>query len=189
MLGVLVAVAMSTLAAVPSEADWDWLTEHRPAAFEALMPVTSVKSPLATYRSYRDLYQEVPERYFAIRHGHGLEALVVVPDGPSIQQQLLDLHMAEPAASLDNLLPRVRIRRVELMASTCPAIQSQLDRLSRLRFTVPAMDLIILHPELHHVIVDAGGGRVDATLQQDEHPLVRWSLETLAALQRCPAVQ
>jgi hypothetical protein len=189
MLAVVVVAMFSAVGAEPTQSDWDWLTEHRAAALDALMPITSATARVVTYRSYRDLYQDVPERYFSIRHGQALEAVVVAPSGLSIQQQLLDLHMAEPAASFESLLVRVQVNRVALAASTCPAIQEQLDRLGRLRFTVPDMDMIILHPEVHHVVVDAGGGAVDAVLQQDEHPLVKWSLETLTAIQRCPAVR
>jgi hypothetical protein len=39
---------------------------------------------------------------------------------------------------------------------------------------------------VHRIRIDFGGGLVDATLHEDDHPLVRWSLEALAALRRCP---
>jgi hypothetical protein len=190
MLAVIVVAMLSVVGAEPKQSDWDWLTEHRTAVFDALMP-NSTKAQVVTYRSYRDLYVDVPERYFSIQipQGQALEAVVVAPQGLSLQRQLLDLHMAEPAASFESLVTRVQVTRVALKASTCPAIQEQLDRLGRLRFTVPDMDIIILHPDLHHVVVDAGGGTVDAVLQQDEHPLVKWCLETLAAIQRCPPVR
>jgi hypothetical protein len=189
MLTVMVVAMLSVASADPTQEQWDWLTEHRTAAFETLMPVTAAKSPLVTYRSYRDLYQDVPERYFSIQQGQALEAVVVVPQGLSIQQQLLNMHMAEPGASFESVLRRVRVSRLELKASTCPAIRKQLDRLGRIRFTVPDMDVIILHPDVHRVVVDAGGGTVDALVHQDEHPLVKWCLETLIAIQRCPAAR
>lgn len=189
MLAVMVVAMLSVVTADPTQDDWDWLTEHRTAAFEALMPVTTAKSPLVTYRSYRDLDQDVPEAYFRIQQGQALAAVVVLPDGLSVQQQLLNLHMAEPGASFESVLAKVRVTRLELKASTCPAIQEQLDRLGRVRFKVPDRNLIVLHPDVHHVVVDAGGGTVDAVLHQDAHPLVKWCLETLAAIRRCPAGQ
>lgn len=188
MLAITIVAILAAAGPEPTHSDWDWLSEHRTAAFDALMPMTSAKAQVVTYRSYRELHQDVPERYFSIQQGQALETVVVAPQGLSIQQQLLNLHMAEPAASFESLLARVRVDRVALEASTCPAIQNQLDKLARLRFTVPDMDIIILHPDVHHVVVDAGGGTVDAVVHQNEHPLVKWSLETLSAIQRCPPV-
>jgi hypothetical protein len=189
MLELIVLATLSLVGTDPTQDDWRWLDEHRNTAFEALMPVTGGESSLVVYRSYRDLYQDVPEAYFSIRQGPTLEALVVVPVGASVQQQLLNLRMADRSASFESVLTGVRVNRLKMKAPTCPAIQQQLKRLGKLRFSVPDLDLIILHPDVHRVVVDVGGGTVDAVLHQDEHPLVKWCLETLRALQQCAAAQ
>ena len=105
----------------PSEADWNWFSQFRTPAFDALMPMNSSSDlVLVAYRGYRDLYHWVLERYFTIRFNHNatdrdkLSATVVVPVGRSIQQQLLDLHMRDRAASFDSLLPRIAVRRLTL---------------------------------------------------------------------------
>ncbi len=83
--------------AEPQQDDWDWLSAHRMEAFEALMPLEGQDSALVTFRSYRDLYQDVPEQYFRITQPTlgSLSATVVMPIGSSVQQQLLDLHMQD----------------------------------------------------------------------------------------------
>ena len=182
----LVILAAATLASgTPSEEDWRWLDHHRAALLDGLMPVPRDSSSVVVYRSYRDAYPTVPEAYFEIRDSETLEATVVVPSGASAQQQLLDLHMADRGAEPSALFARVRVNRIELKASTCPAIQERLTALGALRFGVPDRELIIIHPERHRVFVDAGGGRLDVMLHQDEHPLVQWSVQTLSALQKC----
>jgi len=63
-LGVLiVAVAITNQTVAPSESDWHWLDESREQAFDRLLPVTTRPGQLVAYRNYRDLYQDVPERY------------------------------------------------------------------------------------------------------------------------------
>src|SRR5215831_13384175 len=91
--------------AAPTLADRQWLEENRAAAFEVLMPTQQEHETIATYRSFRDSYPEIDERYFSIRRAKGdssdnLIAMVVIPAGASIQRQLLDLHMRNRYADL-----------------------------------------------------------------------------------------
>ncbi len=185
MIRLVVLAAAALASGARSQEDWRWLDQRRAALLDELMPVPRDSRSLVVYRAYRDGYPAVPEAYFEIRDGETLEATVVLPLGQSAQQQLLDLHMADRAADVSALLTRVRVSRMELKASRCPAIQERLTQLAALRFGVPDRELIIVHPDRHRVFVDAGAGRLDATLQEDEHPLVQWCVETLRALQRC----
>jgi hypothetical protein len=182
------AIALALPVAQPSDADWQWLAESRALAFEHFMPVDGNIRAFATFRSYRDLYQEVPEAYLILRGlGDALEAVVVRPVGKSIQQQLLEMQMAEPAASLATFLPKVKVVRRQIPASGCPAVRQQLDALARLKLPLPERDVIVLHPVAYRLLVEFGGGTVDLSLVDPEHPAVRWATDTMAMVERCAA--
>ncbi len=186
----LLAVGLLVADAEPQHEDWDWLDKHRSVAFESLMPVEPEPRTWVTYFSYRDLYQDVREAYFTIRSGDGSSSLpgavVITPVDRSIQQQLLDLHMADRTATFETLLPRVKVQRRELSSGSCPAVNIALDTLGQLRFGMPQRDVIILHPTIHRIVVEFGAGSIDFSLSEDDHALARWAQRTLADLQRCP---
>jgi hypothetical protein len=171
----------------PENRDWDWLSDHRSEAFERLLPVEHDGAYVA-YRQYRDLYQDVPEQYFMIRvtdSTGALEATVAKPVGASIQQQLLDMHMADRLASFNSLVSRIKLQRHQLTSTTCGALQPRLEALSKVAISIPARDTIVLHPLVHRIVLDLLGGRIDASLYEDEQPLVQWARTTFDALSRC----
>jgi hypothetical protein len=92
LLVVSLAVASLGQTQPASDADWDWLDQHRLDAFDRLMPVATVPWQFVAYRSYRDLYQDVPESYFSIKFIdvplslENVEATIAVPVGRSVQQ-------------------------------------------------------------------------------------------------------
>jgi len=192
ILGVVFAIAIAMQGNRPSEDDWRWLDQFRQAALDALMPITGKR--LVEYRSYRDLYHDVQERYFTIAYADGpgydrnrLIATVVVPKGQSIQQQLLNLHMKDLEASFDSLISKVVVRQYVLTTEKCPAIRARLDALSKLTILLPERDVIILHPVVHRMIIDLGVMRLDATIDDQNNSLVRWAAQTLEALVQCTA--
>ena len=192
VLSALFAALVLNQAAPPSEADWRWLDTNRGAAFEAFMPTRQGARNLVTYRSYRDLYHDVEERYFSIRFAEGvsfardrLEATLLIPTAGSIQKQILDLHMRGRLESLEELLPRVKVRRVLLDAVRCPAVRIRMDALSKTAISLPERDMVFMHPFIHHISIDLGGAKVDATLYDDENPLVLWAKDTFSALLAC----
>ena len=173
----------------PKEEDWDWLSKHRFVAFESLMPVGHDPRAWVTYFSYRDLYQDVHEGYFKIRTVEGTssfpEAVVIAPVERSIQQQLLEMHMTDRGLPFESVLASVKVRVTTLSAGTCPAVRESLSRVMRLRFRLPHRDVIVLHPTVHRVLVEFGGGNIDFSLAEDGHEVARWAQRTLAELQRC----
>jgi hypothetical protein len=176
----------------PSDTDWAWLDEQREKAFDAVMPVAPVARQLVAYRSYRDLYQDVLESHFTIDVAEGppfnterLTAAVTEPATTSIQQQLLRLHMGDPQAPLERLLPRVTVRRLTMSEDRCPSIRSRLNALPRASMRMPNRNVISLHPFVHRIVIDSGRVRVDATLVDSNDSVVRWAAETLKALQGC----
>ena len=184
----LLAVRLLSPGAEPGPEDWDWLSKHRFAAFESLMPIKAQPRTWVTYFSYRDLYQDVHEAYFTIRSDDAAaspEAVVITPVGRSIQQQLLELHMADRTMPFEGVLARVKVRRRVLSSGACRGVNGALDALRQLQFAVPQRDVIVLHPTVHRIIVQFGGGDFDASLNEDEHPLALWATRTVAELQGC----
>lgn len=189
--GLLVAIVL-VQASSPSQGDWQWLDEHRGAALEAFMPIVEGDRVLVTYRSYRDSYHDVEERYFRISFAAGpsfnrdrLDATVVIPAGKSIQQQILDLHMRNRAATFVSLVSRVTVRRTLLDAERCPALRVRLDALSKTVISLPERDTISIHPFIHRIIIDMSEAKIDATLHNDENPVVIWARDTFNALSAC----
>lgn len=192
-IGAALVVGLSLVfQAMPSEADWRWLDQSRAQAFERLMPVATTPGLLVAYRSYRDVYHEVPERYLrldqirdALPGASAFVATLVEPVGASIQQQLLDLHRSRPEASLDALLPEVRVRRTAILSTGCPSLGQSLSTLSGLSITVPELNVIGLHPHLYRFVIEMGVFNADVTLTDENAPLVRWAEGMLAAAAGC----
>jgi hypothetical protein len=191
---VIVALAITDQTAAPSEKDWQWLETSREPAFDRLLPVTGRPEQVVAYRNYRDLYQDVPERYLRMEHDPGsperqeaFMATVVTPLGSSIQQQLLDLHRSRPGASLESVLADVVVRRTVVHSTACTPLKASLDSLSGLTTTIPRRDIIILHPSIHRFVIDIGTDSIDLTLYDDQAPLVRWVAKAMVTVERCGA--
>ena len=177
---------------VPTEADWAWLTEHRQKAFDALMPMPLDTGILVSFRSYRDLYHEVQEQYFTIDYSRDddfkrtlLTAAVVVPEGPSIQQQLLDLRIRDRTASFDSLLSRVAVRKLTTDSNRCRAVREQTNRLMQLNLRIEQEDVVRLHPNIYRFVLNWSGGEMDVRLVDSRNALVRWAAATMNSLLAC----
>jgi hypothetical protein len=194
VLASLLVIFFSAQVAPPSNSDWEWLRENRAPALEALMPTEAGDQTLVTYRSYRDLYHDVEERYFSIRlapepssNAKRFEATVVIPTGKSIQQQILDLRMRDRSKPLDVLLPQVAVRRIAVNSEQCPALRSRVDALSKTKISLAKQDVLYLHPLIHNVSIGIYGSEVKATLYDRDNPIVRWAMDTLDAILACSA--
>jgi hypothetical protein len=67
----IVALTIANQAAPRSADDWRWLEASREQAFNQLLPVAARAGQIVAYRSYRDLYQDVPERYLRVERASG----------------------------------------------------------------------------------------------------------------------
>jgi hypothetical protein len=173
-------------------ADRNWVAEFKRRAWDSLMPLAS--PGLVAYRGYRDIYPQEMERYFAIQFSPGpfdrdrMSATVVVPIGGSIRQQLLELHMTNRGASFESVLSQIAVRRVNFDATTCRAIRDQMDALPKVRITVPERDVLAIDPYVHRIVLNVGPLEMDATVTDETNPLVRWAVETNAALSKCDPI-
>lgn len=174
------------LAVEPTDRDWKWLSEHRETAFETWMPVESQPGSYVAFRSYRDLYQDVPEEYFLIRDmGSSFEGVVIKPEGSSVQRQLLEAYMAHREEPFESIVKAIKIRQARVRSAECPALDAAMAALERLRFGMPDRQTLILHPEVRRVVVNFVSGHIDAIFYEDDHPLVLWARRTYADLAAC----
>lgn len=166
-----------------------WLNDHTDEAFDRLLPLERGGYYVA-YRLHRDLYYEVPEEYFAIERmqsesGASFKATIVKPIGASIQEQLREMHLADRQASLETLIYRVKLQRHEITSEECNALRSRFDALTKLTISTQSAHSITLHPFVHRVVLSLGSGNIDASLHEDDAPLVKWARTTLDTLSRC----
>jgi hypothetical protein len=187
---LLAAQSQVNPAPAHSDEDLEWLNQHGQAEVERLMPMSPPPSDGVVVRSYRDLYFEVKERFFRIERNydsmpHVLRAVVLAPRGRSIQQQLLELHVADRSASLEELRARLQVDRFERSEKTCPAVRKAIESLKKLRVSLPTQNVFIIHPQMFRVIAAFGDGQIDATLLGSDHVLARWGVATYDALLAC----
>jgi hypothetical protein len=171
----------------PSEDDWAWLDKYAEDVLAKVMPVGDSSGATVTFRSYRDLYVDMTERYFRVVRdvrNDTITAVVVRPDGKSLQRQLLDLHVGDRTKGVEELLQQLRFQSSELTDAECPALRKQMAALAKLTFG-PASDTIVLHPVVHRIVIRFAAGSLDATLTEDGNPLVEWALKTSDALGGC----
>ena len=192
MLAV-VGVLMANQTPSPSETDWQWLDASREQAFDRLLPVIAREGQFVAYRSYRDLYHDVSERYLTIERDSDLPstdevlAHLIVPIKTSIQQQLLDLHRLRPDADLETVLSDVAVRRISVRSTACNPLKKTLDELSGVSLRIPRFDVIILHPTIHRFVIALPTTRMDVSLYDNQAPLVRWAARAIASVERCAA--
>ena len=181
------SLLVSAQVRTPDERDWGWLSDHRSEAFERLLPVEHD----GAYVAYRQVPRPVSGCAGTVLHdtcdgfdgslgGDCREA-----GGRIHPATAAEMHMADRLASLDSLVSRIKLQRHQLTSTTCGALQPRLDALSKVAISIPATDTIVLHPFVHRIVLDLGGGRIDASLHEDEQPLVQWARTTFDALSRC----
>lgn len=186
------AVSVPTLA--QTNADWDWVNEHFTKTLDELFPIEQPTGTYIAYRSHRDLYTEILEYSFVIGYdpaekGSGLQpyltAHVRIADSVSLYNQLMALHRARPSQAVKALQSKLRVRRWDLTEKQCPAVRSTFVQFQQLHFAAPHFDVIVLHPVVHEVHVQAGDGDMRIDMWDQENPLVKWALETRHDLESC----
>jgi hypothetical protein len=171
-----------------SKEDSEWLGSVLPTAYDALMPLDLAGTRVA-YRTRPSYPENEPERYFRIHWGpfpsERLEATVVLPGGSSIARQLLNLRGLDYKASFESVLVRVAIRRLRISEDECPAVRSRVDSLAKLNVTLPDDPALRLHATRHELFISTSSGTIRASMDDMNHPLVRWADETFRALMAC----
>ena len=93
-----------------------------------------------------------------------------------------DFEEAGDADVLRKVAGDLKAKGVEL---TDNDIRQQMDRLSKVVIALRTRDEIYLHPFMHRFVISLFAGTVDATLEGEWSPLVRWGVQTTEALLAC----
>lgn len=175
-----------------SEAESRWLETWWDSAFDALMPVARRDGQNIAYRRYRDRHYDIPELSFSIElaarpAGHAAAATLTEPVGASIQEQLLELHAREPEATLQTLLPRVKLRQLRVSDRPCQALDAQLRALPRVMPDTLRTNVIVLHPLVQRLVIGTTAIHADVTVFETTVPIAKWGDRTIAAIRACGA--
>jgi hypothetical protein len=199
LIGTLLAITFSSgVCASQTEADWTWTNKHFGPLLDALMPLQSSGGLYVTYRANRDYVTSIPEYWFRIgyefnqKRGYGSQnffsAHVRIASPNSIYDQLMALRRSDPAAQeTDNFKARIKLRSYDFTEMNCPAIKSQMEKFQKLQTKMPEMNgnVITIHPMNHDFYAAGAEGDMTLALTDDEHPVVRWALETRKVLEGC----
>ncbi len=178
---ILVCASVGTAEQLSSD-DEAWFRKHRKAVVDYFMPFDMAG---VTFRSHHDYYYNAEERYFQIfEDSPSMSAVVVTPIGKSIKVQALDLRIADHQATLDDLLPQIKVDRTKIAEADCPQIRTRFHSLAGLPFSVPGRDRF-MHPMTYEIQFSAMSGTLEARLYDQSHPLAQWALETLRELETC----
>ena len=173
----------------PTDEEWKWFFDNHERTLDALMPLRSQRGAqrvLVAYRAVHTIGPGVLESYFAIDVGRGYGlygATVVAPIDKSIGAQLLRLHRADPQASLETVLPLIKVQRLTTNDETCPGLLNWDDALHKVR--VPMFrdpNVIHLDGMSHRIVVD---GFIDVDDNNDDNPAARWAVRMLGTLTKC----
>lgn len=186
LLAALGVTAWTQGGTAPTAADWEWLEDSGRQALDTLMPM-HLPDGLVTYRSSRDL--DVLERYFAIRADFAgdidsFKATVVLATERPILRQILDIHLKDPGTPMESFQSRLTFKRLTLASGSCPALRLQMDKLPKISISIPARDMISLHPVVHRFVLDFAD-RIEAKVTDEKSPLVNWATQTMDALLPC----
>jgi hypothetical protein len=179
-----------------TEAERDWANLHFAQVLDTVMPLQRTASIYIVYRAHRDLHTEVPEYWFLIgtdpnEKGYGLHpylsAHIRAADTSSIYDQLVRMHRSDAKEDASSIAKKVRLKAWDWNEANCPAITDELEKLKDLQSKLPDLtaNTIVLHPMNHEFHLQAATGDANLVLWDDEHPLVKWALDTRRALDKC----
>jgi hypothetical protein len=198
VLGLVAFCCVSGRLNSQTQADWDWTNKEFGPVLDALMPLQTNGGLSVSYRANRDLVTSIPEYWFRIgyefneKQGYGLQSFfsahVRIASPNSIYDQLMALHRSNPATQeAANFKSRIKLRSYDFTEMNCPAIKAQMDKFEKLQMKLPGLNgsVVTIHPMNHAFYAQGAEGDMSIVLTDEEHPLVKWALETRQELERC----
>ena len=196
LLTVIFVLSASSKFSSQTNTDWEWVNTHFGTTLDSLMPLQRPTGYYVVYRSHRDYRTDVPEYWFMIGYdgnsrGYGLETVlsahVRAADTSSIYDQLMHMHRSDAKEDAAAMTKKIRPRNWNLKEAGCPSIKKQIEQLEQLQSKPLKLntDVIVLHPMNHEFHIQAPDGDLNFVIWDDEHPLVKWALETRLALENC----
>jgi len=181
-----------------TQADWDWTNKEFGPVLDAVMPLQTDGGLYVSYRANRDYVTSIPEYWFRIgyegneKQGYGLQSFfsahVRIASPKSIYDQLMAHHRSNSATQEPaNLKSRIKFKNYDFTEMSCPAIKTQMGKFETLQMTLPHLNgnVVTIHPMGHAFYAQGAEGDMSIVLTDEEHPLVKWALETRQALERC----
>lgn len=178
-----------------SQDDWVWVNKHFYNVLDQLMPFDS---HVLGYRSYRDLYTDELEYSFFFDGqaiSQNLNVTFRIADKTSIYDQIMKLHRRNPAATISEIKPNLKIKEWQFSESSCPAIKTQFEKFFRLSLEMMSskersdreagVGTIALHPRIHSFNAQITGGHLNLAITFGDHPFAIWAVETFQALSSC----
>lgn len=195
-LAIALATQLSSQSSslAPSQADVDWMSQHYAETLNELLPLKS--DAFVSYRSHPGQFTDIPEYSLLIwrdpsKNGYGhklfLSAEIRLAEGASIYDQMMKMHRLHGSATEQSMRAKIRVSTWQFTEQTCPAIQARFAKLQKLKFKVPEVDTVVLHPFIHEFYIGGGAGSMRVEIQISTHPLVEWAVGTRKALDACIA--
>jgi hypothetical protein len=188
LLAVLLCGYSYVTAWAQSSDDWDWVNKHFPTVLNQLLPIEASSGTSVGFRSYQDLYADIPEYSFLFNRDHKtnqVEVVVRMADGESLYKQMLSLHRDSPDTSVAAIRRKLRVKEWRITQQRCPKASTWFDSYWRIQFVNPSPDLLILHPMFYEFFAQTTAGTMSVTLIERNNPLVVWACNTREALQTC----
>jgi hypothetical protein len=189
--GLLFLLLLISAVFSSSQTNAEWVNEYYSHALDALMPLQKETGTFVAYRAHRDYRTDVPEYWFMIEYDrYGSEASfahVRAADGLSIYDQLARLHQNDMQAKATSLAGKIKLKSWDFDEHNCPAIKKQVENFQALQFNPPTLEAktIVFHPMNHELHVQAPNADMHVVIWDDDHPMVKWAMETRTALEKC----
>lgn len=170
--------------------EWDWANKHFPQVLDEFFPLDHEYGYTVSFRSFRELYTDVPEYYCSFTkdyQGNPIEVVVRMADTVSLYGQLLALHRENPSESIDKIKKRLKFKEWRFTEKTCPVVKPLFEKYRKVQIPVPDDSAISLHPMIHSFGISGGDAKMKMELSDEDNPLVIWAKEARRALEDCAA--
>ena len=168
--------------------EWDWANKHFPQVLDEVFPLDQEYGYSVSFRSYRELYTDVPEYYCSFTkdyQGNPIEVVVRMADTVSLYGQLLALHRENPSEGIDKIKKRLKFKEWRFTEKTCSLVKPLFEKFRKVRIPVPDDSTITLHPMIYSFRISGGDAKMKMELSDEDHPLVIWAKEARRALEVC----
>ena len=189
----LLAVVATACSSVAQEVyDYSWAIEHEEACADKLLGrhADSVGEPLSTTLvvTARTLSDDFAERQVTLieKGSDSVEARFSQIVGLSIEEQLYELHEAEPEASADELCSKIKVATDEVPKEKAGELQQLVSELGEHQFALTPGSFFTIHGVRYKVWISSGQWEahfdfVDSSDGSRQTAIARW-VERLFAL-------
>jgi len=185
-------LALAGFSARPqTDAGREWTDKNFAAAFDELFPVRHAEGDYIAVRAHRSGSNDLPEFAFILedtQDSHAIHAVIHEAQGASLYEQLAALHAKDPAKSVEDWKPDLKVQSWTLSVAQCPAVAAQFKAFNNIQFVRPRDDdPVSEHPVLYEISESVAGGDSQVVEYIESRAIPRWANETRKALDSCIA--